>query len=230
MKTYEDSWENFIPEFIPHTTNKFYYYSNAHPANKEEESESYSTEHIPPRAPLTDKAPAGDFAMYKAMKAVHDAAFTRGAKINKALTAVAGFLDKTKAGKRAARLMEEPAKHLLLDCQKCGDCAIQHVGFLCPESQCPKHLRNGPCGGSAGGQCEVYPDKPCVWVRAYKRYASDNNLDAFCAECVLPRMWSLKDTSSWLNFYLDRDHQAKTCEHAMGYKRCCKSAFKSKGC
>ncbi len=48
---------------------------------------------------------------------------------------------------------------------------IQHVAFLCPESQCPKHIRNGACGGSRNGGCEVYPDRKCVWFRAWERWA-----------------------------------------------------------
>jgi hypothetical protein len=33
---------------------------------------------------------------------------------------------------------------------------------------CPKNLRNGPCGGvRADGQCEVNPRMRCVWLLAY---------------------------------------------------------------
>jgi hypothetical protein len=33
---------------------------------------------------------------------------------------------------------------------------------------CPKTIRNGPCGGvRADGNCEVEPDMKCVWVDAW---------------------------------------------------------------
>ena len=34
---------------------------------------------------------------------------------------------------------------------------------------CPKKMRNGPCGGvRADGNCEVDPGMPCVWVLAWE--------------------------------------------------------------
>ena len=109
-------------------------------------------------------------------------------------------------------LAEQPVKKLLLGCQQCGDCAIQHVGFLCPESGCPKHTRNGACGGSLQGMCEVNPDRPCVWFRAHNRLASKRRTAEMCNGCVPPRMWELNDTSSWINFHLGRDHQSASNE------------------
>ena len=106
--------------------------------------------------------------------------------------------------------MEDPIKRMMLDCQKCGDCAIQHVGFLCPESGCPKHMRNGACGGSRNGKCEVFPDRDCIWVRAYGRLASIGDSTSMVRGCVPPRMWELNKTSSWFNFHLHKDHQRMT--------------------
>src|SRR5246127_2684129 len=61
---------------------------------------------------------------------------------------------------------ERTVKGFLFDCQMCGQCALSSTGMSCPMN-CPKNLRNGPCGGvRANGNCEVKPDMPCVWVLA----------------------------------------------------------------
>jgi len=118
------------------------------------------------------------------------------------------FLDRYPFTRGLADVMEGIPKKILLDCRRCGDCGIQHLAFLCPESKCPKHTRNGACGGGKGGRCEVYPEKQCVWFRVYQRLASAGRLDEMTTACVPPRMWALDRTPSWINFHLKRDHQA----------------------
>jgi len=117
---------------------------------------------------------------------------------------VASFLEKRKKTWALKMCLEDPLKKTLLSCQSCGDCAIQHIAFLCPESGCPKHTRNGPCGGSRSGRCEVYPDQLCIWVRAYHRLKHANKDTAFMQDNVPPRRWELNKTSSWANFHLEK--------------------------
>lgn len=63
--------------------------------------------------------------------------------------------------------LEEKVKGFLFDCQMCGQCVLSKTGMSCPMN-CPKQLRNGPCGGvRANGNCEVKPDMKCVWVEAW---------------------------------------------------------------
>ena len=63
--------------------------------------------------------------------------------------------------------VEKVVKGFMFDCQMCGQCALSSTGMSCPMN-CPKNLRNGPCGGvRANGNCEVKPDMKCVWVEAY---------------------------------------------------------------
>jgi len=63
--------------------------------------------------------------------------------------------------------VESAVKGALFDCRMCGQCALTDTGMSCPMN-CPKSLRNGPCGGvRADGACEVDADMACVWVEAW---------------------------------------------------------------
>jgi hypothetical protein len=65
-------------------------------------------------------------------------------------------------------VVEKAVKGLLFDCRMCGQCVLSSTGMSCPMN-CPKSLRNGPCGGvRADGNCEVKPKMKCVWVQAYQ--------------------------------------------------------------
>jgi len=84
------------------------------------------------------------------------------------------------------------------------------LAYLCPMSQCPKNQRNGPCGGSFGGWCEVYPQKrKCVFVRAYARLAKYGEEECLGKEIVPPCNWDLYQSSSWINYYTGKDHTAR---------------------
>src|SRR5512147_338245 len=65
--------------------------------------------------------------------------------------------------------LEDLVKVPLFHCQHCGECVLSSTAFICSQN-CPKRLRNGPCGGTRDdGTCEVYPDRKCVWYRIYFR-------------------------------------------------------------
>lgn len=72
---------------------------------------------------------------------------------------------------------EKMTKGFLLDSQNCGQCIVGFTGLSCPMN-CPKAMRNGPCGGVRDdGTCEVKPDMKCVWVLAWegnKRLGEDD--------------------------------------------------------
>jgi hypothetical protein len=64
--------------------------------------------------------------------------------------------------------VERLTKGFLFDCQMCGQCALSSTGMSC-SMNCPKSLRNGPCGGvRANGNCEVKPEMRCVWVEGFE--------------------------------------------------------------
>jgi len=145
-------------------------------------------------------------------KKMHDIFFTFDSPVAPLCRIAAEWIDKKHLGRWLRILLEDPLKGLLLSCQKCGDCGIQHLAFQCPESGCPKHTRNGACGGSTNGMCEVFSERKCVWGKAYQRLASVGLTDVMANECISPRMWELDHTSSWLNFHLRRDHQSKSSD------------------
>ena len=68
---------------------------------------------------------------------------------------------------RPVAAVEKLVKGFLFDCQMCGQCMLSSSGMSCPMN-CPKSLRNGPCGGvRTDGGCEVKPDMRCVWLEAW---------------------------------------------------------------
>ena len=63
---------------------------------------------------------------------------------------------------------ERVTKGVMLDSRNCGQCIVGFTGLSCPMN-CPKQLRNGPCGGvRSDGTCEVDPSMTCVWVLAWE--------------------------------------------------------------
>ncbi|MCW4152891.1 methylenetetrahydrofolate reductase C-terminal domain-containing protein [Halomonas sp. 18H] len=93
--------------------------------------------------------------------------------------------------------LEKHLKGFLFDCQMCGHCVLSSTGMSCPMN-CPKHLRNGPCGGvREDGGCEVKPEMRCVWLDAWE--GSQRMKHAERIEVVqLPVDASQQGTSSWL--------------------------------
>ena len=75
---------------------------------------------------------------------------------------------------------------------------------------CPKSLRNGPCGGvRENGNCEVYADMPCVWVKAFEGSRLMRQGDAIATE-LPPIDNRLKGRSTWLAVAKDSRTGAKS--------------------
>jgi methylenetetrahydrofolate reductase (NADPH) len=64
--------------------------------------------------------------------------------------------------------VEKLVKGPLWGCRMCGNCLLQETAFICP-MECPKGLRNGPCGGSTSESCYVDDTRPCIWYRIFER-------------------------------------------------------------
>jgi hypothetical protein len=98
---------------------------------------------------------------------------------------------------------EDLVKVPLFRCQHCGECILSSTAFICSQN-CPKRLRNGPCGGTGeDGSCEVYPEKKCVWYRIYYRSTLLHRISLLYKFNVVHN-WSLEKSSAWLNVFRKR--------------------------
>ena len=105
---------------------------------------------------------------------------------------------------RPVAAVERNVKGLLFDCKMCGSCVLSSTGMSCPMN-CPKQLRNGPCGGvRANGNCEVKPEMRCVWVEAWRgAERMPGGLEAI--QRVQPPVdRRLEGTSAWLRVVRDK--------------------------
>lgn len=93
--------------------------------------------------------------------------------------------------------LEKGIKKPLFNCSMCGQCIVRACQLLCP-MRCPKGLRNGPCGGSEDGMCEVIPGLPCVWSQIWERAEKRGQLERIM-QVQPPLDWRLDGTSAWLN-------------------------------
>ncbi len=110
--------------------------------------------------------------------------------------------------KLAERLMvwsEGVIKGWAFNCQMCGQCILHSTGMTCPMN-CPKNLRNGPCGGvRPNGHCEVIPAMPCVWVQAWERSHFMPNYGHEIQFIQPPLNRRLQGSSAWINMVEGRD-------------------------
>jgi hypothetical protein len=117
---------------------------------------------------------------------------------------VCTWIDRRPALAKTLERAELAIKRPAFGCQACGNCVLGHMEYVCPQT-CPKQMRNGPCGGSDMGRCEVV-DRPCIWVGVWQRASQAGRIDDL-RTYVPPPDRSLTGTSSWINYFLDRDRR-----------------------
>jgi hypothetical protein len=99
--------------------------------------------------------------------------------------------------------LEDIIKVPLFRCQRCGECVLSSTAFICSQN-CPKRLRNGPCGGTGeDGSCEVFPDRKCLWYRIYFRSRLLHRVSLLYKINSIHN-WNLEKTSTWLNLFRGR--------------------------
>lgn len=190
-------WPDFLPEFDYPQENGFYYFTNTSISIPAEAGIQPAPRRQKPLRPL----------IFFLSRAVHAAVFEPRSPLFKLMRPLLRSIDSSPVLGKVFGAVEFWAKAVLYGCQNCGDCALFDAAYLCPVSQCPKNQRNGPCGGSYYGWCEVYPDeKKCIWVRAYLRLKGQKKEDSI-GEFIVPACnWALWQSSSWLNYFTGRDH------------------------
>lgn len=98
-------------------------------------------------------------------------------------------------GRRMLAAVERMVKGPLFGCRMCGNCLLQETAFICP-MECPKGIRNGPCGGSTEEHCYVDETRPCMWYRIYDR-AFSMGREKMLLEVLPPLDWDKVGTETW---------------------------------
>ena len=197
MEQIEHQWRDFVSEFDFPQNNGFYRYA------RDPQTGLCSTSLNPSMSRIS----SGEKMLFGVYREVHRTFFNHDALFSGIYKNLCTRLLRRPFGYLFTKTLEDISKKMLFSCRECGDCSLQHLAFFCPESQCPKHTRNGPCGGSRDGRCEVNPDRHCVWFKVYRRWASIGRPDKIYQGFIPPRNWELDRTSSWINFHLGKDHQ-----------------------
>jgi methylenetetrahydrofolate reductase (NADPH) len=160
--------------------------------------ESKRTRKTDLRVPLT----------YRFSRRLHDLAFDPDAPLFPTGRAMYKGIERVAPVRKTAHAAEQLAKVPLFGCRDCGDCSLPEIAYVCPESQCAKNQRNGPCGGTRDGLCEVY-DTECIWSQAYERLKAYGEEESMLDGPVVVKDNALRGTSAWANAFLGRDHRSR---------------------
>jgi len=99
-------------------------------------------------------------------------------------------------GRRLLAKTEICVKGPLFGCRMCGNCLLQETAFICP-MECPKGMRNGPCGGiTPEKNCYIDETRKCVWYAIYKR-ALKTGREEMLLEILPPLDWDKVGTETW---------------------------------
>ena len=101
---------------------------------------------------------------------------------------------------RVLAKIEIAVKSPLFGCRMCGNCLLQETAFICP-MECPKGLRNGPCGGSTPEKCYVDESRPCIWYKIFDR-SFKLGREALLLEVLPPLDWEKTGTDAWSDVFV----------------------------
>ena len=198
----ENDWKEFAKEIQYPKPDEFYLFE-ADPATGLGDVTQLNREY---RKALENPAPLG----YRLTRKIHEKFFVAGEGFYPAMQKIYTQLEKNgdNLASRALHSIERVSKEMAFGCKDCGDCSLPDTAYLCPRKACSKTGRNGPCGGSAEGRCEL-DDKDCLWARAYDRLKAYGETEQMLTGPAVFYNASLEGTSAWANTYRNRDHHAK---------------------
>lgn len=127
---------------------------------------------------------------------------TRDTAARRAMRAFFAWVDRHPTMNRLFERFEYYSKRSVFGCEACGNCVLGSMEYVCPQT-CPKQMRNGPCGGTFMGRCEVV-DQACIWVSVYQRAEAADRVPTLKTFIPAPNR-RLQGTASWINYFLNRD-------------------------
>jgi methylenetetrahydrofolate reductase (NADPH) len=200
----QDDWRAWAKELHYGQPDGFYLYE----AEKDASGEKTGLNTLD-AAPLTEsRRQRAIMKSYGLSRFAHYWMLTQDKRGYKILRKIMDRRDKKK-GQHRHHGIEHVGKVVLYGCMDCGDCGLEAAIYTCPMTQCPKCQRNGPCGGSADGWCEVYPDERyCIHFKAYHRLKKYNELYKLDSFITPPNNWDYYETSAWSNYTHNRDNTA----------------------
>lgn len=200
----EPRWREFMPEVSFSAPNEFY----AFPPPKLDGGGGKTPDPIGHGRGKTSLMPTYGFAL-----AMHRLIFNPRSLGCRLLKRFYRVVDNRPRVAKFLHINEYLLKFLFFGCRDCGDCALPDMAYCCPQSKCAKQQRNGPCGGSVKGMCEVFPDdRPCVWTIVYRRLKRAGRLKEMRNPYMPPRNNQLEHTSGWANYFLGKDHSRSLIE------------------
>jgi methylenetetrahydrofolate reductase (NADPH) len=102
---------------------------------------------------------------------------------------------KEKFSRRLLAKTELLVKGPLYGCRMCGNCLLQETAFICP-MECPKGLRNGPCGGATSEKCYVDETRKCIWYCIFEKSVKMKREEKLL-EVLPPLDWNKVGTETW---------------------------------
>jgi methylenetetrahydrofolate reductase (NADPH) len=131
--------------------------------------------------------------------------------VAKKIATVIGAHRKDSFAHRLFSIFEFAAKHLMFECEMCGDCYLPENFGLCTIGGCEKGMDNAPCGdATVDGYCSHNLKRICIGEPIYKTAAAEKGgLEKLQNTINKPRNNALEHTSSILNFLCGKDHTMK---------------------